>query len=168
MPMPKRTQTKKKTAPRIKGETAPETTREGAIKPAKRPSRAKAAARPKVAWRKTPAELVQRFEAALPEEPGVERRKMFGYPCAFIGGQMFAGLFAESVIVRLSEDERQTALASQGAAVFEPLPGRVMREYVVVPPTVALDVRVLRAWLRSALAFAATLPPKRKRRSGKG
>jgi TfoX/Sxy family transcriptional regulator of competence genes len=123
-------------------------------------SRTKAEATPKVAWRKAPPDLIERFEAALPEQPGVERRTMFGYPCAFVGGQMFAGLFAESVIVRLSEDERQTALASQGATVFEPMRGRVMREYVVVPDSVAQDGRALRAWLRRALDCATRLPPK--------
>jgi hypothetical protein len=44
-----------------------------------------------VAWKKSPPALVERFEAIVPALSGAERRKMFGYPAAFVGGNMFAG-----------------------------------------------------------------------------
>jgi len=47
-------------------------------------------------WRKSPDDLIALFYAALPEDPRVERRKMFGYPCAFVGGNLFSGLHADS------------------------------------------------------------------------
>jgi len=37
-----------------------------------------------MAWRKSPEPLIQLFDEALPDDPLIERRKMFGYPCAFI------------------------------------------------------------------------------------
>jgi TfoX/Sxy family transcriptional regulator of competence genes len=53
---------------------------------------------------------------------------MFGYPAVFVNGNLFAGLHQENFILRLSEAHR-TALCSQhGAQLFEPMPGRRMRE----------------------------------------
>ena len=110
-------------------------------------------------WSKSPQALVALFDACLPNEPGVERRRMFGYPCAFVNGNLFAGVFEESVIVRLSERERAEAERA-GGAPFAPM-GRPMREYVVLPAKVVRDGgRGLERWMARGLAFGAELPPK--------
>lgn len=108
---------------------------------------------------KTPADVTRAFDAALPDDPRLERRKMFGFPAGFVGGNMFAGTFGESVVVKLPEAERARAL-DQGASTFEPMPGRVMREYVVVPPPALADEAQLRGWVQRAFAYVAALPPK--------
>jgi len=112
------------------------------------------------AWETSPAALVAAFDAALPRAPGVERRAMFGYPCAFVDGRMFTGLHERNLLVRLPDDERARLLAAPGARRFEPWPGRVMREYVAVPPAMQSDAAALRRWMARALAYARTLPPK--------
>jgi hypothetical protein len=84
-------------------------------------------------WRKSPDDLIVLFHAALPDDPRIERRKMFGYPCAFVGGNLFTGLHQENVIVRLAETDRVAAIRKQGARLFEPMTGRPMREYIVLP-----------------------------------
>ncbi len=99
-------------------------------------------------WQKSPETLVQTFTAALPDDPRIERRKVFGYPCAFVGGNMFAGLHAASIMVRLPGDAREKLLAEPGASIFEHMPGRPMREYVVVPPQLVAEPRTLSAGLR--------------------
>jgi hypothetical protein len=43
---------------------------------------------------KSPPELVERFEAVLDRYPDVTRKKMFGYPAAFVGDNG-DGLFAD-------------------------------------------------------------------------
>jgi hypothetical protein len=45
----------------------------------------------KMSWRKSPDALVEKFSQIVPPDPRVERRKMFGYPAAFVGGNMFIG-----------------------------------------------------------------------------
>lgn len=115
-------------------------------------------------WRQSSPELIARFEAAIPDDVRVERRKMFGYPCVFTGGNMFAGLHQESLVVRLSKADRADALAKNGARIFEPMAGRQMREYVVVPEAILADRSELAAWLMKGLAFAATLPPKQAKK----
>jgi TfoX/Sxy family transcriptional regulator of competence genes len=119
--------------------------------------------RPAAVWRKSPDELVTLFDAALPDDPRVERRKMFGYPSAFVGGNLFAGLHQESVIVRLNESERAAAIAEQGACMFEPMPGRAMREYIVLPDHALKGRGNLAVWLQRALDYVASLPSKEKR-----
>ena len=52
-------------------------------------------------WKKVPAELAARFDAALPVVADVQRRKMFGCPAAFVNGNLFAGLHENRLMVRL-------------------------------------------------------------------
>ena len=83
-------------------------------------------------WRKSPDELVATFESVMPDAPAV-MRKMFGFPAAFVHGNLFMGLHQENMILRLPEEHRTELLAIEGASLLEPMPGRPMREYVVVP-----------------------------------
>ena len=84
---------------------------------------------------------------------------MFGYPAAFANGHMFSGLHQDRWVVRLPEEAR-TALIALGGTSFEPMPGRPMREYVVLPPEIAVDTTAVRPWLERSLAFVLSLPPK--------
>ena len=111
---------------------------------------------------KAPAPLVEAFRQAIAQLPNVEPRQMFGYPAAFSKSQMFASVFQDSLILRLPEADRE-ALGQKGARAFEPMPGRPMREYVTVPDAVLDAHAELHAWLLKAQAYAASLPPKRKR-----
>ncbi len=110
-------------------------------------------------WRKAPEELRERFEAAVAGIEGLEQRKMFGYPAGFIGGNMTTGLHQDSWIVRLGESERAERLA-EGWTIFEPMPGRPMREYVALPADVVADPARARSWVERAAAYVRTLPPK--------
>lgn len=87
---------------------------------------------------------------------------MFGYPAGFVNGQLFTGLFAASWHVRLPDAER-AELAAAGGTPLEPMPGRPMREYLVLPPAMAGDPTAAEPWVRRALAYVETLPPKKKR-----
>ena len=121
-----------------------------------------------MSWKQTPPELAEIFVAALPEDAAVERRKMFGYPCAFVNGNMFTGMHEHRMVLRLPENKRDEMLEVDGAARFEPTPGRVMREYVVVPPSMFEQPKVLTEWVREAFHFARGLPAKvRKKRAAK-
>jgi TfoX/Sxy family transcriptional regulator of competence genes len=109
---------------------------------------------------KPSAQLAAAFDAALPKDDRILRRPMFGMPAAFVNGNMFAGLYEESVALRLPEPKRQELLALAGAGPFEPMPGRAMREYAVVPPSMHADTTALAAWLAAAFEFGLTIPAK--------
>ena len=85
---------------------------------------------------------------------------MFGYPAAFVAGNLFMGLHQEALILRLSEKDRTSFLKMEGASVFEPMAGRPMREYVVVPPSMLARMRPLADWIRRSLDYSSSIPPK--------
>ena len=115
--------------------------------------------KPMPKWRPAPESLVRAFESAVANMPDATLKKMFGYPAAFAGGNMFGGLFQDSAIVRLPEELRGELLHA-GGKPFEPMPGRPMREYVVLPASVVGSPAGLRRWLDRERAYAAALPPK--------
>jgi len=113
-------------------------------------------------WGPAPAKWVTAF-AAVSEGLG-EPRKMFGYSAAFADGNMFAGLHEVGLVMRLPEREREALLRLAGARLFEPMPGRLMREYVVAPDALADDPAALRSWVTKAFRYASSLPAKTARK----
>ncbi len=114
-----------------------------------------------MAWKKSSAALVETFDAVVPGAPA-ERRQMFGYPAAFVNGNLFMSLFEEHVVLRLDEGPRQALLAA-GGATFEPMKGRPMKEYVVAPAKLVGDRAALKKWADKALAYGESLPAKQKK-----
>ena len=112
-------------------------------------------------WERSAADLTTRFETTVDEIEGLERRKMFGEMAGFVGGNLVTGLHAGRWFVRLPEASRAEALSLDGATVFAPMPGRPMKEYVVLPPAVLGDSAALSVWLDRAVAYGRTLAPKR-------
>ncbi len=113
---------------------------------------------------KSPPALIERFSAVLDRTatPAVDRRLMFGYPCAFVGGNMATGLFAGQWWVRVPADQLAEMLESGEGRPFEPMPGRPMRGYVVLAEEAVADDARIDAWVGRALAFSGTLPPKER------
>jgi TfoX/Sxy family transcriptional regulator of competence genes len=109
-----------------------------------------------------PEPLRRTFVDAVTHLKGAEVRKMFGCPAAFINGNMLAGVHQESVLVRLPEESRRVAL-EKGWRPFEPMQGRVMREYVVLPEAEVSTKATLDSWLAQAFAYAASLPSKARK-----
>jgi len=117
-------------------------------------------------WKPAPQEAVTAFETVTIGLPRVEPRKMFGYSCVFAKGNMFAGLHEVGMVLRLPEEQRTEFLRLKGAKQFEPMPGRVMREYVVVPNILLNAPEKLRVWVEKSLAYGSSLPAKTKKGSG--
>jgi TfoX/Sxy family transcriptional regulator of competence genes len=109
---------------------------------------------------KSPAALVERFDTIAAERPDAERRLMFGYPCLFVGGNLATGLYEDRWHVRLSPADTTSLLALEGAGPFEPMPGRPMTGYTLLPTTVVDDDAAVRDWVGRAISHAASLPPK--------
>jgi len=117
-------------------------------------------------WKPAPREAVTAFETATSGLSEAEPRKMFGYSCVFAKGNMFAGLHEAGMVLRLPDEQRAEFLRLKGAAQFEPMPGRVMREYVVVPKVLLDSPERLRTWIEKSLAYVSSLPAKAKRGTG--
>jgi hypothetical protein len=110
---------------------------------------------------KSPPELVDRFGEAMARFPAAHLRKTFGYPCAYVNGNMATGLHGSAWFVRVGEGWTEELLALAGAGPFEPMPGRPMRGYTLLPASVLADDAALHGWIARALEHVATLPPKK-------
>ena len=57
-------------------------------------------------FRKSPPELVARFDELASLAGTADRKQMFGYPTCVLHGNMFMGLHEDSLILRLAEPDR--------------------------------------------------------------
>jgi len=114
-------------------------------------------------WVKASEKTIKTFEQIVPDLAGVERRKMFGYPVAFINGNMFMGVHGDSIMLRLGEADRKSFLILKNAKLFEPVPGRFMKEYVVMPEWMIADSAIVRSWIEKSFEFVSGLLPKQKK-----
>jgi TfoX/Sxy family transcriptional regulator of competence genes len=116
-----------------------------------------------MAWVKIPKEHHALFVAALPKDKRVKTIAMFGGLAGTVNGNMFGGLFARSVMVKLGDADHTEAMKLDGAEPFDPMGnGRVMSNSVLLPETVMDESAELRGWLRKAFDYTSTLPAKKK------
>lgn len=115
-------------------------------------------------WEKSSPDLLEAFERLMSLADGAEKRKMFGYPTGYVNGNWFVGCYqGNEMVLRLPEHDRQEFLALDGARQFEPMPGRVMREFVVVPWWLINDTPKMREWIQRSMAYSSTLPKQEKK-----
>jgi TfoX/Sxy family transcriptional regulator of competence genes len=119
-------------------------------------------------WEKPGQALIETFHNSLPVDDRIDRKSMFGMPCAFVNGNMFCGVFLRGIMVRLSEDQREHWIRERKAKLFEPMPGRPMKEYIEPPPSVLQDPVQLGALVRESFQYALTLKPKQKKKPAAG
>ena len=113
-------------------------------------------------WVKAPDELKTLLDKAI-EEIDCEKKLMFGYPAYFIRGNMFAGLFQDLVFLRLSPDQAlRLKKQHQSLAALEPMPGRPMKEYFVLPRELYARENLFTETAMEAANYVRTLPEKTK------
>lgn len=102
--------------------------------PAKKPAGKKAPPKaPKMP--KAGPKTVERFEALAEGfvARGARRSQMFGMPVLKVGDKVFAGTFGDAMTFKLGPEDLEQARTQSGVASFEPMKGRPMREWVLVP-----------------------------------
>jgi TfoX/Sxy family transcriptional regulator of competence genes len=111
-------------------------------------------------FEKSPPELIARFDTVAARFPEAERRKMFGYPALFVGGNLVTGLFADRWMIRLGADDLAEMLELPGGGPFEPMAGKPMKGYATVPASIVAEDASLDDWVRRSIEFGQTLPAK--------
>ncbi|MFN7919581.1 MAG: TfoX/Sxy family protein [Bryobacteraceae bacterium] len=113
-------------------------------------------------FKKSSPELVERFRAATPKHDEVQPKQMFGYPCCFVKGNFFVGLFEEDVVMRLPGiKDKFPELA--GASGFNPMgKGAGMKDWWIVPPEISRDAGRLESLLGATFGEVVKLPAKSK------
>jgi hypothetical protein len=84
---------------------------------------------------------------------------MFGGVCFLINGNMCAGSWKGSLIVRLPREEHEQTQSEPYVLPMD-ITGKVMRGWAIVEPDGIGRDDDLKAWLDRAVSFAGSLPAK--------
>jgi len=103
-----------------------------------------------------------RFLDAVPDDPRVEVRPMFGNLGAFVNGNMFMGLFGSDIGVKLDDAGSDELRKTPGAGPFGP-DGRPMGGYTSFPASWRQTPATMTPWVARSLTTVAALPPKAKK-----
>ena len=103
--------------------------------------------------------LAQRVRTVLPDVPGLTEKKMFGGIGFIVQGNMACGVNGNDLIVRMSPDAFDAAVAHPHVRLFD-MTGRPMKGWIVVDSAGIKSAEDLQSWLRQGVAFAQSLPPK--------
>jgi TfoX/Sxy family transcriptional regulator of competence genes len=97
-----------------------------------------------------------------------ESKKMFGAMAYFVHGNMFAGAHKRDLFLRLSlDDQKEIKKEYDEVANFEPMQGRPMSQYVVIPESVFSQPGMLGKWVDKSYGYALCLPVKKKKKDAK-
>ncbi len=84
---------------------------------------------------------------------------MFGGLAFLLDGHMTVGLWKDSLIARLGEDQAEVALRQPGVGVFD-VTGRPMRGWVMIDAAELVEDVELDDWIGQSLRYVRTLPVK--------
>ena len=103
--------------------------------------------------------LACRIRPLLSQLPGYSEKNMFGGVCFMINGNMCAGTWKDSLIVRLEREKHDETLAEPYTKPAD-IAGRTMRGWALVEPEGIASEDDLETWVARAADFAASLPAK--------
>jgi TfoX/Sxy family transcriptional regulator of competence genes len=83
----------------------------------------------------TSEELFESITAKLLSDEAITRKKMFGSTGLSIGGKVFAMQVKGNLVVKLPRERVEALILSGMGEHFDPGHGRLMKEWVAVPPT---------------------------------
>jgi TfoX/Sxy family transcriptional regulator of competence genes len=104
-------------------------------------------------------EIAARIKMIVSDWQKTADKKMFGGICHLLGGNMFCGVYKDSLILRLGEQASESALKSPFVRPFD-ITGRPMKGWVMVESEGFKTDEELKAWLTKAKEFVKSLPPK--------
>lgn len=90
----------------------------------------------------------------------VEEKRMMGGLTFMVGGHMCCGVTGSDLMLRLGEEGAAAALAEPHVRPMD-FTGKPLKAFVFVHADGTIADGALRGWIRRALRFVDTLPPKR-------
>jgi TfoX/Sxy family transcriptional regulator of competence genes len=103
--------------------------------------------------------LAERIRELLALREGVTERKMFGGIAWMLAGNMACGVIGDELIVRVTAEDREQALAEPHTREFD-FTGRPMRGFVCVTAEGTEADDELEGWVDAGAQYAASLPAK--------
>jgi len=103
--------------------------------------------------------LAARIRKALARKRGIEEKTLFGCFCLLLNGNVLVGVWKDSLIVRLGDEQGEEALLEPHVKPFD-ITGKAMKGWVLVTPAGIEGENHLAAWIARATKFVKTLPQK--------
>lgn len=103
--------------------------------------------------------LAARIRTALSRKKGIEEKTLFGCFCLLLNGNVLVGVWKNSLIVRLGNEQAEDALLEPYVGPFD-ITGKAMKGWVVVAPEGIYEDDQLKAWIQRAVKFVHKLPAK--------
>lgn len=103
--------------------------------------------------------LAERIRTALARKNGIEEKTLFGCFCLLLNGNVLVGVWKNSLIVRLGDEQGEDALLEPHVRPFD-ITGKAMKGWVVVTPEGIEEDDQLRGWIKRCLDFVGKLPAK--------
>jgi hypothetical protein len=101
--------------------------------------------------------LAARIRDGLARKKGVREKKLFGCACFLLNGNVFVGVWKDSLIVRLGPDNHDDALLEPHVREFDST-GKPTKGWVLVELESVEDDEQLKGWVERALKFVKSLP----------
>ena len=103
--------------------------------------------------------LAGRIRQALSRKKGIEEKKMFGGIGFLLRGNLLVGVWKDSLIVRVGDEQGEDALREPHVREFD-FTGKPMKAWVLVAPRGVEDDEQLSGWIQRAVQFVGKLPAK--------
>lgn len=103
--------------------------------------------------------LAERIQQQLARKKGVEEKTLFGCKCFLLNGNVVVGVWKNSLIVRLGQEDGIDALLEPHVKEFD-ITGKAMKGWVVIAPEGIEDDSQLSGWIQRAMKFVSKLPAK--------
>jgi len=104
-------------------------------------------------------ELAGRIRQILASLKGLDEKKMFGGISFLLNGNMCCGVIKDNLVIRIGRKNYEKALAEPHARPMD-FTGRPLSGFIYVSPSGYLTDKDLTKWLKQAIAFTKSLPPK--------
>jgi TfoX/Sxy family transcriptional regulator of competence genes len=101
--------------------------------------------------------LAARIRTTLARKKGIEEKKMFGSSVFFLHGNILVGVWKNSLIVRLGEEQAEDALLEPHVKPFD-VTGKAMKGWAMVKLEGLQGDSELKEWVKRCLTFVGKLP----------
>src|SRR5213083_617753 len=103
--------------------------------------------------------LAERIREGLARKKGIEEKKMFGGIGFLLNGNMLVGVWKDSLIVRLGDEQGEEALLEPHVKPFD-ITGKAMKGWAIVAPEGVEADDQLKGWIQRAVKFVGKMPAK--------
>jgi TfoX/Sxy family transcriptional regulator of competence genes len=103
--------------------------------------------------------VAERLRKVLARRKGVNEKKMFGGIAFLMNGNMCCGVVDKNIVLRLGNEGAEKALDEKHTRVMD-FTGTPLASMVYLRPAGYETEEDLRGWVKRAVDFTRTLPPK--------